>query len=270
MDYVAFVLTGAVAGVCAGLFGIGGGLIIVPILIWVFTYQGMNGDVIAHVALGTSLATIILTSISSSTAHHKKGNVCWPIVKQMAMGLVVGSLLGAMVAKQLHSNALQAVIGVGAVLVAFKMLSNSTPVLVKKAPQEQPWLYGGAGMGIGLMSAIFGIGGGSLTVPFLSGRGLLMKRAVGTSAACGFFIAVAGTMGFVLFGQGVATGVNGTVGFVHLVGFFCISVASVVTARLGASLASKLPASQLKKAFGVLLLLVGLKMAWGGLILSFH
>lgn len=263
MDYLAFVVTGVVAGLCAGLFGIGGGLIIVPILMAVFAYQGMSADVVAHVALGTSLATIILTSISSSTAHHKNGNVQWAIVKQMALGLVFGSVLGAGVAKQLHSHALQTVIGVGAVLMASKMLMTSHKATPPKT-KTGAGLYMGAGVGIGLMSAVFGIGGGSLTVPFLSGRGLLMKQAVGTSAACGFFIALAGTVGFLWFGQGVATGVAGTVGFVHLTAFLCVSVASFITAKVGARFANQLPAHKLKKAFGVLLLLVGLKMAWGG------
>ncbi len=264
MDYLAFVLAGTLAGLCGGLFGIGGGLIIVPVLLWIFKLQGMNPEVIAHVALGTSLATIVVTSISSCTTHHKNGNVRWDILKFMAGGLMLGSLSGAWVAKLLHSDALQVIIGIGAVLMAIKMLFFANSEKLNK-PMPKPSVQVGAGLGIGMLSAIFGIGGGTVTVPFLTSCGLPMKQAVGTSSACGLPIAVAGAMGFMFFGQGVATGVAGTVGFVHITAFLCIGVASFVMAKVGATFANKLPAKTLKKAFGVLLLVVGINIAYGGL-----
>lgn len=262
MEYLWYIIAGVFAGLCAGLFGVGGGLIIVPVLVYLFAMQGMNGEVVAHVALGTSLATIMITSISSFTAHNKAGNVRWDIFRHMAMGLMAGSLFGAYVAKLIHSDSLQVIIGVGATVMAIKMLFfPNQENLHKSLPSS--YIQGGAGFGIGGLSAIFGIGGGSLTVPFLTYCGLPMKKAVGTSAACGLPIAVAGATGFLLFGQGSATGVAGTVGFVHVGAFFCISVASFITAKIGAKIAHKLPAQTLKRAFGCLLLVVGIKMILG-------
>lgn len=250
-----FLLAGSFAGLCAGLFGVGGGLIIVPVLVWVFARMGMHNEVIAHVALGTSLATIVVTSISSTSAHHKAGGVRWVLVQNMAIGLVVGSLLGAWVAKSLKSDTLQIVIGAGAMAMAVKMLFFPSKETQKPLPSKGVQIT--AGLGIGLLSAIFGIGGGSLTVPFLNHCGVRMKEAVGTSAACGLPIALAGAVGFAWFGAGVPTGVAGTLGFVHIQAFVMISVASFVAAKFGAKLAHKLPTQRLKQAFGVLLLIVG-------------
>ncbi len=259
MMYLSFVLAGIFAGLCAGLFGVGGGLIIVPVLVYLFAHQGMNPDVIAHVALGTSLATIIITSISSFTAHNKAGNVRWDIFRHMAIGLMTGSLFGAYVANLIHSDSLQMIIGVGAMMMAIKMLFFPNQENLNK-PLPSAYVQTGAGFGIGSLSAVFGIGGGSLTVPFLNYCGLPMKKAVGTSSACGLPIAIAGATGFLIFGQGSQTGVVGTIGFVHIWAFVCISIASFITAKIGAKLAHKLPAQTLKRAFGCLLFVVGIKM----------
>lgn len=261
MDFLWYLLAGTIAGICAGLFGVGGGLVIVPILIWVFTIQGVNADVITHLAVGTSLATIVVTSISSMTAHNKAGNVQWAIFKNMAIGLVLGSLLGAFVAKFLKSDVLQTIIGIGAMATAIRMLFFPNQENLDK-PLPSNGVQIGAGLGIGSLSAIFGIGGGSLTVPFLNYCGLPMKQAVGTSAACGLPIAIAGAIGFAVFGQGVDLGVEGAIGFVHIGAFVGISVASAIFAKVGAKLAQKLPAKQLKQGFGGLLLIVGIKMAF--------
>lgn len=256
MIYVWFVLAGAFAGVCAGLFGVGGGMIIVPALVWIFSAYGFVPDVVAHLAVGTSLATIIVTSISSLSAHHKRGGVRWDIWRHMGVGLVVGSLLGAAVAERLSGQVLQAMIGIAALLVAAKMLFLPNQERLNQ-PLPSTGVQVGAGTGIGLASAIFGIGGGSLTVPFLNFSGLPMRQAVGTSAACGLPIAVAGALGFAWFGRHVEGLPSGTIGFVHVTAFVCISAASFVMAKLGARLAHQLPAATLKRAFGVLLLFAG-------------
>ena len=227
-----FLVAGAFAGVCAGLFGIGGGMTIVPALIWIFTAFGYSPDVVAHLAVGTSLATIVVTSISSLTAHNKRGGVRWEVWKRMAGGLVIGSLLGAAVADQINGHTLQALIGIAALLVAFKMLFLSNKEQLGKPLPSTP-VQVGAGTGIGLASAIFGIGGGSLTVPFLTWAGLPMRQAVGTSAACGLPIALAGAAGFAWFEQDVANLPEGAIGFVHIIGFIYISIASFITAKLG-------------------------------------
>lgn len=263
--YVWFAMAGAFAGVCAGLFGVGGGLIIVPALVWILTAYGMPVDVVAHVAVGTALATIILTSISSMSAHHKRGGVRWDIFKNMAKGLVLGSLVGAWVATMIDGRSLQTIIGGGAVLMAIKMLFFPNKENIEK-PVPKDYVQSAVGVGIGLLSAIFGIGGGSLTVPYLSHNGVPMKQAVGTSAACGLPIAIAGAVGFMWFGREAISDLNvsGTVGFVHVGAFVSISIVSFVMAKVGAKLAHVLPAKTLKRAFGVLLLVVGTQMIWGG------
>ncbi len=256
MLYVWFVIAGAFAGVSAGLFGVGGGMIIVPALVWIFTAYNFPPEVVTHLAIGTSLATIVVTSISSMTAHNKRGGVRWEVWRSMAIGLVIGSLIGAGVADAINGQALQAIIGVGALLVALKMLFFSTKEQVGK-PLPPTGVQFGAGTGIGLASSIFGIGGGSLTVPYLNWAGLPMKQSVGTSAACGLPIAIAGALGFAWFGQGEVNLPEGTIGFVHISGFLCISVVSFIMAKVGAKLAHQLPALMLKRAFGVLLLFAG-------------
>ncbi|MDO5651026.1 MAG: sulfite exporter TauE/SafE family protein [Moraxella sp.] len=266
MMYLWFVMAGMVAGVCAGLFGVGGGLIIVPALVWIFAAYGMPNDVVAHVAVGTALATIIITSISSMTAHHKRGGVRWDVFKNMAKGLVLGSLVGAWLATMIQGNALQAIIGTGAVLMAIKMLffpSKENP----NKPLPKDYAQSGAGVVIGLLSAIFGIGGGSLTVPYLSYNGIAMKQAVGTSAACGLPIALVGAIGFMWFGRTSVDelSLTGTIGFVHIGAFVVVSIASFIMAKVGAKLAHVLPAQTLKRAFGCLLAVVGVQLIYSGL-----
>lgn len=262
--YVWFVIAGAFAGVCAGLFGVGGGMVIVPVLVWIFTSYQFSPEVVTHLAVGTSLATIVVTSISSLTAHNKRGGVRWDIWRNMALGLVVGSLVGAGVADAIDGDSLQAIIGVGALTIALKMLFFSNKEQPKK-PLTPPSVQFGAGTGIGLASSIFGIGGGSLTVPFLNWAGLPMKQSVGTAAACGLPIALAGAAGFAWFGKDMTNLPEGTIGFVHITGFFCISVASFITAKIGAKLAHQLPTLVLKRAFGILLLFAGGQLLLSGI-----
>ena len=262
-----YLAAGSIAGLLAGLFGIGGGMIIVPVLIYIFKAQGLPEAALTHVGIGTSLATIIITSISSLHAHDSKGAVNWSVWKRMAPGLVIGSLIGAGIASVIHGNLLQSIIGVGAFLVGLKMLFMKNKSLAENNFSKLPSPAGQTSLGgfIGIVSAIFGIGGGTLTVPILSYYGLKIQNAVGTSAACGLPIAAAGAFGFLVFGQFVDPSVketlpNGVLGFVHIYAFICVSLASFFTARIGAKLAHKLPAATLKKAFAVLLLIVGIKL----------
>lgn len=264
---VYYLFAGVFAGLLAGLFGIGGGMVIVPALIYIFKAQGVPEATLTHIGIGTSLATIIVTSISSLRAHHSKGAVNWSIWKRMAPGLVIGSLIGAAIASIIHGDSLQAIIGVGAFLVGLKILFMKNKSLEEDDLSKLPSPIGQTGLGgfIGVVSAIFGIGGGTLTVPILSYCGLKIKNAVGTSAACGLPIASAGAIGFLVFGQLVDPNLkealpNSIIGFVHIYAFACVSFASFFTARIGAKLAHKLPAATLKKAFAVLLLIVGIKL----------
>lgn len=262
-----YLAAGGFAGLLAGLFGIGGGLIIVPILIHIFTAQKLPDEALTHIGIGTSLATIIVTSISSLRTHHKKGGVIWDVWKRMAPGLIMGSLIGSGIAFVIHGKPLKAIIGVGVLLVALHMLFKKNKTLAETDLSKLPSSSGQFALGgfIGIVSAVFGIGGGTLTVPFLSSYGLKIQHAVGTSAACGLPIAVAGALGFAIFGQFIDPSIkdklpNGIIGFVHIYAFICISVASFLTANLGAKLAHKLKAKTLNQAFAVLLLIVGAKL----------
>ena len=264
MLYVWFVIAGAFAGLSAGLFGVGGGMIIVPVLVWIFTAYHFPPEVVTHLAIGTSLATIAVTSLSSLMAHNKRGGVRWEIWRHMALGLVIGSLVGAGVADMIDGQVLQVIIGVGALLMALKMLFLSNKEQPNR-PLPHAGVQFGAGTGIGLASSIFGIGGGSLTVPFLNWAGLPMRQSVGTSAACGLPIALAGAAGFAWFGQDVVNMPKGTVGFIHVTGLLYISVASFAMAKIGAKLAHVLPALMLKRAFGILLLIAGGQLLLSGI-----
>jgi uncharacterized protein len=266
MELIIYLLIGAIAGFAAGLFGVGGGLIIVPILYIVFTQMNYDPNVIMHIAVGTSLATIIVTSISSVTAHHKKGAVLWSVFRNLAPGLVVGSFLGAGIADLMSGQHLQLVIGVFAVWMAYKMFKGAHAVVDPNRHLPSAALQLAAGGGIGVASAIFGIGGGSLTVPYLNRHGVVMQKAVATSAACGLPIAVAGALGFMWFGAKEQIDVPNTIGYVHVYAFFGISVMSFITAKFGAKVAHRLSPAMLKKCFAGLLVVVGCYFIYKGLM----
>ncbi len=248
---------GALAGTLAGLFGIGGGLVIVPVLIFSFGLQGVNPDVAAHLAVGTSLATIVFTSLSSVRSHHRKQGVRWDIFRPMTAGIVLGAILGAWTASLLSGPALELIIGVFVILVALKMLLDVNPGAGRAVPGTVG--LAGAGAGIGWASAIFGIGGGTLTVPFLSWCNVRMQQAVGTSAACGLPIAIAGALTNIATGWRQPELPELSLGFIYLPALVGIVVTSVFFARFGADLAHRLDAQLLKRIFAVVLILVGIR-----------
>lgn len=257
-DLAAFLAVGSVAGVLAGLLGVGGGLIIVPALIWVFRGAGVAEHVVAHLAVGTSLATIVATSLSSVRAHHARGAVLWPVVARLAAGIVVGTWLGAVLADLLPTLALQRIVGSFALVVAVQMAVGARA----EGHRDLPGRVGmaGAGAAIGAVSGIVGIGGGSMTVPFLTWCRVGMREAVATSAACGFPIALAGAAGFVATGWGTPDLPAGSTGFVSWPAFAGVALASILTAPIGAHLAHTLPVPVLKRVFAVVLVLVGVKL----------
>lgn len=253
-----YLLTGALAGVLAGLLGVGGGIVIVPALVFVFHTQGFTEAVLVHMAVGTSLATIVLTSISSVRAHHRRGAVQWPVFRRLTPGIVVGSLLGAVIADWLPADVLRTVFAIFVLMVATQMGLGAKP-----APQrELPATPGtnAAGVVIGAVSALVGIGGGSLTVPFLVWCNVAMRNAVAISAACGLPIAVAGSVGFVVTGLNEAGLPPWSSGYIYWPAGAGIAVASVLFAPLGARLAHQIPAQRLKRFFALFLAVVGLRM----------
>ena len=271
MELITFLIIGALAGFAAGLFGVGGGTIIVPLLYIVFTQMGYSADTIMHLALGTSLATIIVTSISSLMAHNKKGAVLWPVFKNLTPGMAIGSFVGAGIAGWLSGVHLQLMVGLFLLWVAFTMFTGGKKRVDANASKEIAVLPStpkqlAAGAGIGVASAIFGIGGGSLTVPYLNRYGVVMQKAVGTSAACGLPIAIAGALGFMIFGIQQEVNVPNTIGFVHVYAFLGISSMSFFTAKLGAKVAHMLSPQLLKKCFALLLTVVGCFFLYKGLL----
>lgn len=252
---------GALAGTLAGLLGVGGGIIMVPALIVLLPGLGVSDAVLTQMAVATSLACICVISVVSARAHHRRGGVLWPVVLSMAPGLIVGALIGAWIADYLSSLMLQRIVGLAAVLISIKMFTGGQP-----APnRELPPTAGLTGVGglIGTLSSLIGIGGGSLTVPFLSWCNTEMTRAVGTSAACGIAIAWSGVIGFVIAGWD-ATGTGmANLGYISLPAVAAITVASIACVPVGASLAYRLPARALKRIFAILLLVVGVEMLLG-------
>lgn len=256
-----YMAVGLVAGVLAGLLGVGGGLVIVPMLIFCFVRQGINPDMIMHIALGTSLASIIFTSISSFMSHHKRGAVDWKIVKNIIPGILIGTFLGTIVASRLSTGFLKAFFCIFLYSVATQMIINKKP----KPSREMPEKAGMFGVGniIGIVSSLVGIGGGSLSVPFMLWCNVTAHRAIGTSAAIGFPIAVAGGFGYIINNLNVEGLPPYSIGYVYLPALCFIVFMSMLTAPLGVRLAHALPVDKLKRIFAFFLYAVATKMLWG-------
>lgn len=258
MILLAYLAVGVAAGLIAGMLGLGGGVVIVPALALVFPLLGLPSSVLMHLAIGTSLAVIVPTSISSTLAHYRRGAVDLPLLRLLLPGLVPGALLGGWLADKLPSVLLARVFGVFVIAVATQIFFNAT------APGRRP-LPGHAGLlatgiVIGTASTLLGIGGGSLTVPFLNYCRVDMRRAVATSSACGLVLGVVGAATFLWAGRDHPGLPPGAIGYLYLPAFVGIAVVSVLTAPYGARLAHSLPVPTLKRAFAVFLMLAGLRM----------
>jgi uncharacterized membrane protein YfcA len=253
-----YLLLGAFAGTIAGLLGVGGGLIIVPVLVYVFTRQHIDPSIMVHLAVGTSLATIVFTSISSVRAHHRRGAVRWDVFWKLTPGIVMGALLGSLVADWMPAHILRRFFAIFEWLVAMQMLFGFRPKPGRDLPAT-PGMLGVGGV-IGGISSIVGIGGGTMTVPYLVWCNLRMQAAVATSSACSLPIAVAGAAGFVLTGW-MSPGLPSlSLGFVYLPAFVGIILTSVLFAPVGAWLAHRLPANTLRIFFAIFLSVLGIYM----------
>jgi len=253
---------GLLAGLLAGLFGIGGGLVIVPALAFLFKANGFPADMILLMAIATSLATIIFTAISSILAHHRLGSVLWPYVWRLGPFIVVGSAAGAVVAELISAVALRYVLIAFLCYAGLLLAWPSKPKSNLNVAKPPLWLDYIVALLIGIMSAIVGIGGGTLTVPYLVFAQVPMRNAVAVSSACGLPIAVAGTLSYAVLGWDVADLPAGSLGYVYLPAFAGIGLTSILTAPIGAKLASQLPAATLKRYFSLLLWLMALKLVW--------
>ena len=250
-----YLLLGALAGIIAGLFGVGGGVIIVPALIYSFSQQGLPAEVLTHMAVATSLAAICFTSIASVTAHQKNRFVLWPVVRRMLIGLIAGSMLGVLFADQLSGFNLQLLIGSFLLIVALQMMLSGRSRASQQAKPATP--SGFIAAMIGALSAMFGIGGGSMTVPYLNHIGLRMQQAVATSAACGVPIAYASLASNLYLGWHKTDAISYSLGYVYWPALLGITIMSMPFARVGAGLAKNLSAQKLQRLFAVFLAMIG-------------
>ncbi|MGB5444346.1 MAG: sulfite exporter TauE/SafE family protein [Psychromonas sp.] len=253
-----YIALGSFVGVAAGLLGIGGGGIIVPALTTIFLMQGMPQNEVVHMALGTSMATIIVTSFSSLRAHHKREGVIWEVVKLMTPGILLGTFLGTFLASMLSSFYLAIFFSIFMAYVSVQMFLNKKP---KPSRQLLPsWAQFLSGSFIGAISAMVSIGGGSLSVPYLVWQNIDIKKAIGTSAAIGFPIALSGTLGYIINGWHHTNLDNLTFGYISLPAFFIIAFFSYFTAPLGVKLTHLLPIKITKRIFACLLISLSIKM----------
>jgi uncharacterized protein len=257
---LSYVAMGLGSGFIAGLFGVGGGLVIVPILLMLFNAQGFPEDQLMHLALGTAMATIVVTSISSMRAHHGHGGVRWDIFRGMAPGLVAGTLVSSLFASRVPTNTLAIIFTAIVYWASLQMLLDFKP----KPSRQLPGFVGllGTGSVIGSVSSLVAAGGGFLSVPFMVMCNVPMRQAVGTSAALGMPIAAAGVLGYIAGGWSVADLPGPNAGFVYLPAFLGVVLSTIFTAPLGARLAHRLPVKLLKRAFGGMLALLASKMLW--------
>ena len=252
--------TGVVGGVLAGLLGVGGGIVIVPVLFFIYQGLGVSADSAMLVATATSLATIIPTSISSIRSHRAKGNVDFDLLKHWGVFIFIGVVIGSVVVTRIEGQWLTLLFGIVACLSALNMLFARKEAMFKSLP-------GKAGQSvmatlIGLFSSMVGIGGGTLTVPTLTFCNYPAHRAVGTAAAVGLIISLPAAITMLILGERPIDAPFGTIGLVNLIGFACIVPLTVVFAPIGAGLGSRLDSAKLKKVFAVVLIITGLRMLY--------
>ncbi len=257
-SFLFFLFFGAIAGILAGLLGIGGGLVIVPVFVFVLPFLGASYEHIMNIALGTSLATIIFTSISSMRAHNSRGAVRWDIFRTITPGILGGTFIGALSTAWMPTNILKGIFLVFLYYAAGNMLFGGKPKPSRQVPGAAGMVS--AGGIIGFISSLVGIGGGTLSVPFLAMCNVEIHTAIGTAAAIGLPIALAGTAGNIWGGWGISGLPDFSLGFIYLPGLIGIVSASMCTAPLGAKFAHRLPVAKLKKIFAVLLLVVATRM----------
>ncbi|MDQ6977894.1 MAG: sulfite exporter TauE/SafE family protein [Ghiorsea sp.] len=249
---------GLIVGFFAGLLGIGGGGIMVPLLVMIFTFQNFEQNQLMHMALGTSMASIVLTSMSSAYHHHQRGAVRWDVWKRMALGLLLGTFALSFFINYLPRTFLAIFFSVFMTYVAVQMFLNIKPKPHRTLPNT--WGLGVVGFGIGGISALVAIGGGTMSVPFLTWCNVKVQHAIATSAALGVPIALAGAVGYMLSGWHEAELPLYSVGYVYLPAVLLISLVSVFTVPLGVKLSHCLPVGVLKKVFALMMLLLALKM----------
>ncbi|HEU4776272.1 MAG TPA: sulfite exporter TauE/SafE family protein [Telluria sp.] len=244
-------LMGTFGGFAAGLLGVGGGMVLVPFVTMIFTARGFPPAMVVHMAIATSLGTILFTSLSSVRAHHAHGAVRWPVVLLLAPGIVLGSWIGPWLAKQLNTSLLALVFGLFVAASATQMILNRKPSASRELPRA-PGMFA-VGAGIGIVAGLVGAGGGFLSVPFMSWCNVKMHNAVATSAALGFPIALSGTLSNMYYGWNAPGLPAWSLGYIYVPALLVIAAASVVMAPFGARMAHRMPVAKLKRIFAGIL-----------------
>jgi uncharacterized membrane protein YfcA len=266
MDFglvLALLAMGVFGGFAAGLLGIGGGMILVPFITMIFTAKHIAPNLVVHMAIATSLATIFFTSMSSVRAHHLHGAVLWPVVRLLAPGILIGSWIGPWIGKQMNASGLALFFAAFVAFSATQMLLNKKPAAARDLPKA-PGMFA-AGGAIGVLAGLVGAGGGFISIPFMSWCNIKIHNAVATSAALGFPIALAGTISNIYFGWDEPGRPAYSLGFVYLPALALIAAASMTMAPLGARMAHRMPVQKLKWIFaGILYALAGY-MLWKAL-----
>ncbi|AGH39407.1 Permease [Bibersteinia trehalosi USDA-ARS-USMARC-188] len=259
MIFISFLILGAVAGFLAGLFGIGGGMIIVPTLVWLLPQMGVANELLMSIALGTSFATIVFTTFSAAQRHNKLGNVEWSVAKFFVPALMTAVFISGLLVSDLPKEIMTKIFGTLVLYMAIKMFLALKPKQTETKPMTTQSMLIGGGI-IGVLSSFAGIAGGAFIVPFLNSRGVELKRAIGTSSFCGCLLGAAATISFIISGWKNPNLPEYSLGYVYLPALFGIAATSIFTSKIGASMANKLPVATLKKAFAIMLMLIALNM----------
>ena len=253
-------LAGCVAGFLAGLFGIGGGMVIVPMMVYLLPIVGVPDSLLMSTALGTSFATIVVTAFSSAQRHHKLGNVVWSTLKYFAPALMISAFISGQYISKLPHDVSSKLFACLVVYLAAKMILSIKPKNIDPNKKITPLSSIIGGALIGMASSVAGIGGGGFIVPFLNSRGIDMKKAIGSSAFCGMLLGISGMFSFMLSGWGNAAMPEYSLGYIYFPAVLCITVTSFFTSKLGATATSKLPVPTLKKGFALLLIIIAVDM----------
>lgn len=258
--WLAYAVLGLFSGFVAGLLGIGGGVLIVSVLTMLFAAQGFEHAHILHLALGSSMATIIFTSIASLRTHHLHGAVIWPVVKHVIPGVILGTFVGTRIAAHAPTRALALFFGIFILCIAIQMAFSLRPAPGREIPGRLGCNLAGAI--IGAISALVAIGGGSLTVSWLTWCNVRIQQAIGTASAMGLPVAIFGSLGYLWNGLQIEQLPSGSLGYIYLPATLCLLVASMFTAPYGARMAHRLPVQTLKRIFAALLVILAIKMLW--------
>ena len=257
--FIGLLITGVIGGLIAGLFGVGGGIVIVPILFWIFTSLNFPNEILMHMAIGSSLATIIPTSISSARAHYHRGSIEIDIIKKWAPGIFLGAIIGGLSGKYFSVNELKYLFASIAFLVALNMFFKEPLRLGNNFPKSRLLNIIMSSL-IGLVSSLMGVGAGTLGVPALVALSVPIHKAIGTAAALGLFIAVPATLGLAFSGFNIPNRPPMSIGYVNLIAFFIMFPLTVFFAPVGVKLAHKINQRALKSIFGIFLIITSIKM----------